>query len=144
VNVVQDVISVHFFILASKTLFSINSFLHRPLVPIGVASMRQGDSTASCSCNCVLVSSVKSSLNTAPKCSSLRSNNKKKSVRGWEGDTASPHPTPLGALDASTNDLSTLPLLKLKSGYALAGTVRTDFAVFYAQLFSYLFQLFPL
>jgi len=37
----------------------------------------QYEAIASSFCNCVIVSSVKSSLNTAPKCSILRSNNKK-------------------------------------------------------------------
>ena len=43
---------------------------------IGAASVRQDEAIASFSCNCVLVSSVKCSLNTAPKCSILRSDNK--------------------------------------------------------------------
>jgi len=86
--------------------------------------MWQAEAIASSSCNCVLVSSVKSSLNTAPKCSILRSN-KKFLGRGlvpspdpfpsprWGGDTPS-HTSP------STNCafVSTLPPLKLKSGYA--------------------------
>jgi len=42
---------------------------------IDIASMRQEETIAS-SCNCVLVSAVISSLNTAPKCFILRSNNK--------------------------------------------------------------------
>ena len=48
-------------------------------VCIGVASMRQEEAIAS-SYSWVLVYSVKSSLNTAPKCSILRSNHKKNSV----------------------------------------------------------------
>ena len=42
----------------------------------------QAMAIASCSCNCVLLSSMKSRLNTAPKCSILRSNNKKISGEG--------------------------------------------------------------
>jgi len=51
-------------------------------VAIGVASMRQGEA--------VLVSSVKSSLNTEPKYSILRSNNEK-----FSGDGSSSLPGPL-------------------------------------------------
>ena len=74
------------------------------LTVIGVASVRQEEPIASSSWNCVLASSVKSSLNTAPKCSILRSNNKKNSsplprfLPGGEGAPTSPHPTSLGSL----------------------------------------------
>jgi len=54
----------------------------RMYVAIGVATVRQDEAIASSSCNCVLVSSVKSSLNTSPKCSILRSNHTKFSVAG--------------------------------------------------------------
>ena len=49
---------------------------------IVVASMRQEEASASSSCNCVFVSSVKSSLNTIPNCSILGTNNKKISGDG--------------------------------------------------------------
>jgi len=92
-------------------------------IVIGVASMRQEEAVASSSYNCVLVSSVKSSLNTAPKCSILKSNNKK--ICG--GDPLPRHhlpaPTPLGASAKSALDLSTLSPLKLKSGYAFDSLV---------------------
>jgi len=85
------------------------------IVYIGVISMRQEQVTTASSCNCILVPSVKSSLN-GTKMLHFRSNNKK--GRGHP----LPAPTPLGP---STNapsalDLSTLPLLKLKFGNALA------------------------
>jgi len=85
--------------------------------------MRQDEATAiaSSSCYCVLVSSVKSSLNKATKRSILRSNNKKK-ISG-RGLASGEEGTPLGVLGASTNassafDQSSLPPLKLKPGYA--------------------------
>ena len=81
-----------------------------------IANMRQEESIASSSCNCVLVSSVKSSLNTGPKCSTLKSNNKKKSGKGL---APSLDLSPDGRGHPSALDLSSLPLLKLKSGYAL-------------------------
>jgi len=84
--------------------------------------MRQGEAKAIASSSCnyyVLVSSVKSSLNTAPKCSILRSSNKKfyvervySPVPGGRGPPSRTHP--LGAFGTSTNnassalDLSTL------------------------------------
>ena len=83
-------------------------------------------------CSCFLVSSLKSSLNTAPKCSILRSNNKKiigrgssplprlPSQRGGGVPLPAPHHSrrleveePKAALGSSTER-------KLKSGYAPA------------------------
>jgi len=61
----------------------------RSLATIG-AAMRQEEAIASSSCNCI-VSSVKYSLNTSPKCSTLRSNNKKK----FCGGGLSPSPVPI-------------------------------------------------
>jgi len=74
--------------------------LHRQtavmLGTVGVASMRQEGAIASSSYNHVLVSSVKYNINIAPKCSILRSSNKKFPGRGLalssdpspaEGDT---------------------------------------------------------
>jgi len=54
----------------------------QPVGPVGVASMRQEEAIASSASNCVLASYVKSSLNTAPKCSILTSNNKTNSGEG--------------------------------------------------------------
>jgi len=56
----------------------------------------RGGIIVSTTCNCVLVSSVKYSLNTAPKCSILRSNNKKKFWRGFQPSpqNLSGHPRP--------------------------------------------------
>jgi len=100
---------------------------------IGVASMRQEEATASSSCNCVLVSYVNSSLNTASIIKMLHFSGKgpsplRRPLPWRQGDTP-PHLTPLGALGASTNahsllDISTLPSLKLKSGYALDWTCQ--------------------
>jgi len=80
--------------------------------------------------NCVLVSFViKSSLNTALKCSILRSNNKKKSGESsmllprWGRDTP-PHSPPISSPWAPRLDLSTLPSLKLKSGYTLGDVLQ--------------------
>jgi len=102
------------------------------LICRGVASMRQEEAIASSSCNCVLVSSVKSSLNTAPKCSILRSNNKKFSGSSPSRSLFGGHPSHIPPLSAprltnvpSALDLITLPPLKLKSVYTPCWSVMT-------------------
>jgi len=47
-------------------LWCIVCIVHNTVLFLGVASMRQDEAIASSSCNCVLISSVKSNLNTAP------------------------------------------------------------------------------
>jgi len=77
--------------------------------------MRQEEGIASSSCNCVLVSSAKSSLNTAPKCSILTTDNKT-----FSGEGSSPSQTQTLPPAGMGTPLSTSTPLKLKSGYALA------------------------
>jgi len=70
---------IHLVSTANKchVTFTANIPLARWPMGIGLVSMRQQEAIASSSCNCILVSSIKSSLYTAPKCFILRSDNKK-------------------------------------------------------------------
>ena len=91
--------------------------------------------------NCVLVSSVKSSLNTAPKCSIFRSNNKTKFSEKESSPLPSPllqrrggHPPRTSSLQAPwrLDERCSLCLLppKLKSGYAVGSRQLLNAAIY--------------